>query len=100
MNTYTSLSRYSLSCPYLHKTSTATLRTLATSAVVSSTTASNNGNGNGLVKVAMDGCPVMGPRLLSALGLTGGVKAEGQKRGYAAVAGRKEVEEIHKVSFE
>ncbi|KAJ9127475.1 mitochondrial 5-aminolevulinate synthase [Naganishia onofrii] len=81
MATYmTSLARYSTSCPFLHKTSTATLRALA------STPAANGGTVSSLTKAAVDGCPVMGPALIQKI----------SARSYASVAGQKEVEEMHK----
>ncbi|KAJ9112816.1 mitochondrial 5-aminolevulinate synthase [Naganishia adeliensis] len=80
MATYmTSLARYSTSCPFLHRTSTATLRSLAT-------TPAANGAVSSLTKAAVDGCPVMGPALVQKI----------SARSYASVAGQKEVEEMHK----
>lgn len=77
----TSLARYSTSCPFLHRTSTATLRSLAT-------TPAANGAVSSLTKAAVDGCPVMGPALVQKI----------SARSYASVAGQKEVEEMHKVN--
>jgi hypothetical protein len=82
MATYmTSLARYSTSCPFLHRTSTATLRSLAT-------TPASHGAISSLTKAAVDGCPVMGPALIQKI----------SARSYASVAGQKEVEEMHKVN--
>lgn len=86
MSSYmTSMARYSTNCPFLHRTSTATLRSLASTPNPLAPQVSN------LATKAVDACPIMGPEVARKLG---GV------RGMASVAGPKEVREMHKVSRE
>jgi 5-aminolevulinate synthase len=74
----TSLLRFSAVCPFLGHSTPASLRALATV---------SGSNASALTSTAMQ-CPMMGPKLAQI----------GQQRGYASVAGNREVEEIHKVS--
>lgn len=76
-----SLLRYAQVCPFLGASNTSTLRTLAATSVAGHASLSN------LTARAIQ-CPMMGPKLA----------AINQARTYASVAGRKEVEEMHKVS--
>ena len=73
----TSLLRFSSVCPFLGQSTAGSLRKLASS---------GNGGISGLTATAMT-CPMMGPKLAVV----------SQSR-YASVAGRREVEELHKVS--
>lgn len=83
MSSYmTSMARYSTNCPFLHRTSTATLRTLA---ATPSTLAPNVSN---LASKAVDACPIMGPTVARKI----------QVRGMASVAGPKDLQQMHKVS--
>lgn len=75
----TSLLRFSAVCPFLGHSTPASLRALATV---------SGSNASALTSTALQ-CPMMGPKLAQI----------GQQRGYASVAGSREVEEIHKVSF-
>lgn len=76
-----SLLRFSGVCPFLGGSTPASLRTLATKAT-------HNGNASALTATAMT-CPMMGPKLVQIAG----------NKGYASVAGNREVEEMHKVSW-
>lgn len=79
----TSIARFKTSCPYLATTKNKTLRTLSTSAHTRYPTISR-------LTYKATKCPVMGPALV--LRSFQGVQAAG----YASVAGRAEVEAIHK----
>ncbi|EJT97667.1 tetrapyrrole biosynthesis 5-aminolevulinic acid synthase [Dacryopinax primogenitus] len=95
-----SLSKLRSSCPYLLRTPTSTLRSLSTTASAQA----------GLTRLAVTAqkCPVMGPALaVRAAQIGHPAKSAGPskgcpfhaaqgKRGYASVAGRAEVDEIHK----
>lgn len=86
MSSYmTSMARYSTNCPFLHRTSTATLRSLASTPNPLAPQFSN------LASKAVGSCPVMGPEVAKKMG---GISV----RGMASVAGPKEVREMHKVS--
>lgn len=81
MSSYmTSMARYSTNCPFLHRTSTATLRSLASTPSAASPHVSN------LASKAIGVCPVMGPQIVNNM----------QSRGMAHVAGPKDVQEMHK----
>jgi len=83
MSSYmTSMARYSTNCPFLHRTSTATLRTLA------ATPSSLAPNVSNLASKAVDACPIMGPTVARKI----------QVRGMASVAGPKDLQQMHKVS--
>lgn len=77
------LLRYSSVCPFLGHSTPATLRNLA------SVGASATGATALTVKAAQ--CPMMGPQLMAK-------KQRAAARGYASVAGNRDVEQIHKVS--
>ncbi|KAG7528174.1 hypothetical protein FFLO_06367 [Filobasidium floriforme] len=79
----TSMARYSTNCPFLHRTSTATLRSLASTPNPLAPQFSN------LASKAVGSCPVMGPEVAKKMG---GISV----RGMASVAGPKEVREMHK----
>ncbi|KZT58778.1 tetrapyrrole biosynthesis, 5-aminolevulinic acid synthase [Calocera cornea HHB12733] len=96
-----SLSKLRSSCPYLLRTPTSTLRNLSTS--------SSAHPGLTSLAVTAQKCPVMGPALAVRAKQIGHpvpppaaaakgcpFHAMGAKRDYAAVAGRAEVDEIHK----
>ncbi len=85
----TSLLRYSSVCPFLGHSTPSTLRSLASS------TANNNVS---VLTATAIRCPMMGPKL-AAIAVARAAGAEIGVRGYASVAGSKEVEEIHKVSL-
>jgi 5-aminolevulinate synthase len=72
------LLRYSGVCPFLGHSSANSLRALAAKQATS---------GSALTLKAIE-CPMMGPTLVAKAGT----------RGYASVAGNREVEAIHKVS--
>jgi hypothetical protein len=82
MSIIPSLTRFNQACPFLRSTPPTVLRSLA-----GTTTATSGITMSGLTARAYTACPVMGPALGAKLG-----------RGYASVAGKKEVDEIHKVS--
>ncbi len=84
MSLIPSLSRFSPACPYLKRTPQTVLKSLA------ATQSALTPGMSGLTARAYTGCPIMGPALAA--------KAQVSTRGYAAVAGQREVEEIHKVS--
>ncbi|KAG5646441.1 mitochondrial 5-aminolevulinate synthase [Asterophora parasitica] len=81
MDKLSSLTRFKASCPYLGKTKTATLRTLSTSSSTRFPSLS------ALTERATK-CPVMGPAL--------DVRSKQIVAGYASVAGKADVEKIHK----
>ncbi|KAG6817218.1 mitochondrial 5-aminolevulinate synthase [Tephrocybe sp. NHM501043] len=81
MDKLSSLTRFKASCPYLGRTKTSTLRTLSTSASTRFPSLS------GLTERATK-CPVMGPALT--------VRSKEMVAGYASVAGKADVEKIHK----
>lgn len=70
------LLRYSRACPFLGRSSASSLNALAQ-------VGGSNGRVSALTVKAAE-CPMLGPQLA---------------RGYASVAGNREVEEIHKVSW-
>lgn len=74
----TQLLRFSGVCPFLGHSTPTTLRALASSKATT---------GSALTAKAIQ-CPMMGPTLV----------AKSASRGYASVAGNREVEAIHKVS--
>jgi 5-aminolevulinate synthase len=87
MSSYmTSMARYSTNCPFLHRTSTATLRSLASTPNPLAPQVSN------LASRAVGSCPVMGPEVAKKMR---GISV----RGMASVAGPKEVREMHKVGL-
>ena len=80
------ISRYRNKCPFLGKVNTSQLRNLSKSLVPSQS--SPLGVASKLTTYATN-CPIMGPAIQYKLG-------KSNKRNYASVAGRKEVDEIHK----
>lgn len=78
------IARFKASCPFLGRTKTSTLRTLCSSASTRYPTLSQ------LTERAA-GCPVMGPALVQRSAQL----AQGQRAGYASVAGNAEMQHIH-----
>ncbi|KAG5654492.1 mitochondrial 5-aminolevulinate synthase [Sphagnurus paluster] len=81
MDKLSSLTRFKASCPFLGTTKTATLRTLCTSSSTRFPSLS-------VLTERATKCPVMGPAL--------NVKSKEIVAGYASVAGKADVEKIHK----
>ncbi|KAG6832918.1 mitochondrial 5-aminolevulinate synthase [Tricholoma furcatifolium] len=81
MDKLSSLTRFKASCPFLGRTKTSTLRSLSTSA------SQRYPSLSGLTERATK-CPVMGPAL--------SVRSKEIVAGYASVAGKADVEKIHK----